>query len=207
MTVINPNRHPVLVGIDAEVLAELMRRARPFLDEPNDVLRAVLGLGARRDDAQAPATRARQDADAETAATRRRPGARHAAAAGRAAAAARSTTPPRATPPSRATTPPRAPKGSLTREEAFEIPLLEALERAGGELPARAALAAVGAAMAGVLNEEDRFEDDQGVARWQKRVPFVRLKLVERGLMRRDSARGVWAISDAGRRRLARARG
>lgn len=60
--------------------------------------------------------------------------------------------------------------------------------------------------MRDVLNDEDRYEDDKAVARWQKRVPFVRLKLIERRLMRSDAPRGVWAISELGRRHLASAR-
>jgi hypothetical protein len=57
--------------------------------------------------------------------------------------------------------------------------------------------------MEGVLNEHDRFVDERGVTRWQKRVPFVRMKLVERGLLDGDAPRGIWQLTDAGRDSLA----
>lgn len=170
---INPNNYETVIGIDDEVLAALVASARPFLDEPNDVLRRLLGL----DNAEPASSAIVVDpALVPAVSPKRRPRARVKRA--------------------------RAVKGSLTREEAFEIPLLSALEQAGGALSVSDALAAVGVSMADTLNAEDHYADDKGVERWQKRVPFVRLKLVNRGLMRNDAPRGIWAISEAGRRYL-----
>lgn len=180
--IINPNEYGTLIGVDDEVLAELQRRALPFIDDPNGVLRRELGLDS--------ANGRRQPANAKPA---DRPTTTPRANGAQARGVARTMH----------KKPPRAPKGSLTPEEAFELPLLRALADAGGQMPAREALVRVGALMSEVLNTEDRFEDNKGVARWEKRVPFVRLKLVERGLMRKDAPRGFWEISDAGRQRLA----
>ncbi len=77
--------------------------------------------------------------------------------------------------------------------------MLEVLDEANGSAPSREVLTRVGQVMANVLNDEDRYEDDRGIARWQKRVPFVRLKLVQRGLMSNDAERGIWQITDEGR--------
>ena len=177
MTVINPNDYDTMVGIDNDVLTGLTERARPFVDDPNAVLRRLLDLDPS-DSLPASST---NGASANTKPRPRR--------AGRAAKSS--------------TKPPRAPKGSLTPEDAFEQPILSALDEAGGVLPYRDALEAVGRHMEASLNEHDRFIDDKGVARWEKRVPFVRLRLVERGLLAGDSPRGIWQLTHAGRSLLA----
>jgi hypothetical protein len=178
MNIINPQEHENLVGIDSEVMARLADLAEPFVDDPNSVLRRELGLD-RPAQAVSNGAAASPALDRPTARRTRRGTSRR----------------PRLTP--------RAPKGSLTPEEAFEQPILAALHDAGGALPFRHALEAVGRRMEGVLNEHDRVADERGVARWQKRVPFVRLKLVERGLLDGDAPRGIWQLTDAGREALA----
>ena len=180
---INPRGHPTLVGIDDEVLGALTGQAVPFIDDPNAVLRRLLGLdvgNAHQNNGKAeisiPAS-TRTTAPAQKGSAKRRP------PSGRSKVK-----------------PPRAPKGSLTPEEAFEQPILEVLEAApDGQLPAREVVQEVGQRMGHVLNEHDRFTDDEGVSRWEKRVPFVRMRLVERGLLSKDAPRGVWEITDDGR--------
>lgn len=176
---INPMSHDTLIGIDDEVLAALTEKAVPFIDDPNAVIRREIGLDqaplARNGDAPEPPLQRRT----KTKRTR-----------------------------TRATTvakpkPPRAPKGSLTPEEAFEEPILAVLNEAGGSMPVREAIRAVGERMDNLLNEHDLFRDDTGVARWEKRVPFVRLRLVEHGLLKKEAPRGVWEITEAGGERIA----
>lgn len=179
MPVINPNNYDTVIGIDGDVLAGLTERARPFVDDPNAVLRRLLELDP-------PESRGTTSTNGTAAGTRPRSSSR------RSGRAARSST-----------KPPRAPKGSLTPEEAFEQPILTVLDEAGGSLPYREALTAVGERMEPILNEHDRFTDDKGVARWEKRVPFVRLRLVERGLLAGDAPRGIWQLTDQGRAALA----
>jgi hypothetical protein len=41
-----------------------------------------------------------------------------------------------------------------------------------------------------------------GDIRWRNRAQFVRLRLIERGDMKKDSPRGLWEITDQGRDRL-----
>ncbi len=181
-TQINPRSYGTLVGIDDEVLKALTERAVPFIDDPNAVLRRLLEL------------------DVATGQTNGRPSpARPLRLTRSPAAPARGRVM-----PSKSSKPPRAPKGSLTPEEAFEVPILEVLSVASnGERPSRDVVREVGARMDARLNEHDRFEDDKGVARWEKRVPFVRMRLVERGLLSKDAPRGSWKITDAGREWLA----
>jgi Mrr N-terminal domain len=175
---INPQNHEILIGIDAEVLDALTKDAKPFVDDPNAVLRRKLGL-----DASAASLNGSEHARAKSS-RRSRPGRE------------------RSERKRKALLPKRAPKGSLTPEPAFEAPILSALDQGDGELPVRDVLTAVGSQMKDVLNEEDLFTDEKGVARWEKRVPFVRLRLVERGLLDNDAPRGMWRITDAGRDHL-----
>jgi hypothetical protein len=96
----------------------------------------------------------------------------------------------------------RAPSNALLSESAYELPLLKTLDDAGGRLPTREAVRAVGKAVAGELMPMDHDVLEHGRERWEMRVQFARLRLVEAGLLERESPRGVWEISRAGRERL-----
>lgn len=41
-----------------------------------------------------------------------------------------------------------------------------------------------------------------GEVRWRNRARFARLRMKERGLLNDKSARGIWELTDAGRRFL-----
>lgn len=179
MPTINPHNHDTLIGVDPEVLEAIAADAQPFVDDPNAVLRRKLGLtaaGSQSSKAESLASPSRSRSAPKRSAKR---GQEHNTEAA-----------------------PRAPKGSLTPEAEFIDPILRALEEGGGELPIREVLASVGEQMANTLNEHDKFEDEKGVARWQKRVPFVRLRLVEHGLLASDAPRGMWRISPEGHEHL-----
>jgi len=60
----------------------------------------------------------------------------------------------------------------------------------------------VGKLVGDQLTALDRERLETGDIRWHKRVQFTRLRLVERGLVKKDSPRGVWEITDDGRRAL-----
>jgi hypothetical protein len=188
--IINPAEHETLIGIDAEVLEALKQRARPFIDDPNAVLRRQLGIDQSASPNGHQITKVPDTPRVRREATGPNPMSAPDRSTGLRSAASK-------------TKPPRAPKGSLTREEMFEEPLLRALVEAGGRLTAREVMTRVGSSMSGRLNQEDLLQDEKGVARWEKRVPFVRLKLVARGLMTKDAPRGTWEISDQGRDHIA----
>lgn len=93
---------------------------------------------------------------------------------------------------------PRAPLGTLLPEREYELPILRYLTREGGQAPSRDVVNAVGRELSDKLTDDDREMLSSGGIRWENRVHFTRLRLVERGLIRRDGPRGVWALTEAG---------
>ncbi len=96
----------------------------------------------------------------------------------------------------------RTASGVLLPEREYEVPILRYLDERGGRAPSREVIEAVGEALAGELTALDKRPLQSGGIRWQKRAAFVRLRLVERGELVKDSPRGTWEISDKGRERL-----
>lgn len=181
------------IRIDMEVFEALQKRAKPFVDTPNSVLRRELGLedaptnlvdidrNIESLDEQgvepAPA-RPLQEASAKSSRDRgRKTGRKRTRRVGV-----------------------RSAPGTLLPEERYERPILQGLIERGGEAPAREIVDAVGEMLQNEFTEMDRKRLSSGGIRWQTRVQFVRLRLVERGWLRKDSQRGIWAISDEGRK-------
>jgi len=179
------------VRVDDDVYEELKAHAEPFVDTPNTVLRRLLGLSVGSAD-QAKADQPGDERPTATGLTtvpaRREPSAK----------STKTSRPNRKTSSKRT----RAPAGALLPEESYELPLLMALVGLGGSGPSREVIDRVGAALDGKLTELDRESLKSGGIRWQSRVQFVRLRLIEQGLMLKDTGRGIWAISDLGRERL-----
>ena len=167
--------HPV--DLDPDVFEYLRSNAEPFVDTPNTVLRRLLGLnGASAEPAVAPsAVPFPQPARERKTATPKKKGAKAARARTRAAA------------------------GTLLPEERYEMPLLQALVDAGGQAPYRDVVEAVGRALTGDLMPADLENLNSGGIRWQSRLQFVRLRLIERGYLDKETPRGIWGITDAGR--------
>jgi len=101
----------------------------------------------------------------------------------------------------------RIPRGICTPEEAYKLPILKALDELGGSARTKDALARVKKLMKEVLNKTDyleyKYKNITGVYTvvepcWQKRTKWVRYKLMKEGLVKSDSRRGVWEISEAG---------
>jgi hypothetical protein len=184
----------------------LKEHAEPFVDTPDSVIRRLLGLategtgglnvdaaeapvgvaaGPRANDANPPPEAAAANSSAKR---RRRPG------------AARVSRPrSRRSVGQRA---PRAPRGSLLAEDAYEIPILQALADHGGRAGKNEVLDALESRLGDQLTELDRTPITSGEVRWRNRAQFVRLRLVERGEIKRNSPRGIWELSDAGNARL-----
>ena len=97
------------------------------------------------------------------------------------------------------TTRTRAASGTLLAEEKYEIPLLTSLIEMGGTGPSKEVIESVGKKLGGQLTDVDRATLNSGGVRWQSRVQFVRLRMIEQGLMLKETGRGIWGISDAGR--------
>jgi len=177
------------IGIDREVWQTLKADAEPFVDTPNSVLRRRLGLDPSRDGGVDSVQPPPRGADGSSA-----------AAAGRTVHARRAS--PNGKGPARK----RAPRGSLLPEEAYELPILEILDKHGGRVPTREVIGEVGELVRDSLTPLDNEELSTGGYRWQKRIQFTRLRLVERGLVKKNSPRGVWEITDDGREALANSR-
>jgi len=92
-------------------------------------------------------------------------------------------------------------KGMRTPEEAFRRPLLETLMEAGGSASVNVVLDKLEGKMGAFLNEYDYqpLPSNPNTTRWRNNAQWCRNTLVQEGLMRHDSARGIWAISDRGR--------
>lgn len=169
------------IEVDQEVFAALQERAQPFVDTPNSVLRRLLDL-----DEVGP-TRS-EDIEVLADPTKQRP------AASRPKAKRKSSKPQ----PART----RAPAGSLLPEGEYEIPMLQALAELGGSAPSRDVVALVGEKLGGRLTEMDRSTLASGGVRWENRLQFVRLRLIDQGLMVKETGRGIWTISEAGKQKL-----
>jgi hypothetical protein len=97
---------------------------------------------------------------------------------------------------------PRARPGSILPHEAYVRPILRTLAEAGGSASTTSVIDAVGQELGDRLTDLDRDRLTSGNIRWQNRVQWVRLRLVERGMIEARSPRGVWTITAAGRRFL-----
>lgn len=169
------------VELDDEVFELLKSKAEPFVDTPNSVLRRLLGIDGTRSKPRAVPT-------SESVASPSTAGMRPARKGGKPRSSAKSS-------PKRT----RAASGTLLPEEKYELPLLKALADAGGQAPYRDVVEAVGRELKDQLMPADFEYLNSGAIRWQSRLQFVRLRLIERGYLDKNAPRGVWAITDTGR--------
>lgn len=169
------------IEIDDDVFEHLKSQAEPFTDTPNTVLRRLLNMNGGVALPSQPTTTARSDSPEKQLAPR-------SGKRGKGKKQARRT---------------RAASGTLLPEQAYEKPLLRALVDAGGEAPYRNVLDSVGQSLERALMPADFEKLSSGGIRWHSRLQFVRLRLIERGELDRDAPRGVWRITDAGRKALA----
>lgn len=169
------------IEIDEDVFSYLKSKAEPFVDTPNSVLRRELRIDVRSSE---PAIASESPAPASTAKVN----------------VNRPKTKPVKDKPKRT----RAASGTLLPEERYERPLLKALaDTPTGQAPYRDVVEAVGNELKDELMAADFENLTSGAVRWQSRLQFVRLRLIERGMLDKDAPRGVWGITDEGRAFLA----
>lgn len=98
----------------------------------------------------------------------------------------------------------RLPRGLKTPLEEHKAPILRALVELGGSAEINVVLDRVYELMKDGLNEYDLapIPSDETTPRWRNTAQWARNRLREAGLIRDDTARGFWAISDTGRRWL-----
>ena len=95
-------------------------------------------------------------------------------------------------------------RGLRTREEAYYRPILEALQTLGGSAQVGQVLDRVLQSMRGTLKDVDYepLASEPDMPRWKNTAQWARNSMVKEGLLRADSPRGVWQISEAGIRFL-----
>ena len=173
------------IRVDRDVYQSLQQRAVPFVDSPNDVLRRLLNLD--RDEPRTNPDGIDGSAHTKTRTSEDR------AKRSKASQQSRSGRRKRLAKPI---------AGTLLPEQEYFVPLLLALSERGGTAPSREVIEAVGKRLDSRLTSFDKQKTSSGVIRWQNRTQFVRLRLVEEGLLARDSGRGIWSLTDTGRARL-----
>jgi hypothetical protein len=98
-------------------------------------------------------------------------------------------------------------RGLRTPETAFYAPILQALNELGGTARTIDVVKRVGDLMASVLSGDDRGPlQSTGLPRWENTTQFARYSMVRSGLLKSDSPRGTWAISEKGMEHLQRTR-
>ena len=96
-------------------------------------------------------------------------------------------------------------QGSKTPNSEYKIPILQVLTDFGGRGKVKEILERVYEKMKDVLNSFDLEVLSSGFdVRWRNAAQWARNSLVRDGLMKSDSPRGVWEISEAGRQWLAK---
>lgn len=145
-----------LIKIDDEVWEELKKRAEPFVDSENDVLRRVFGL----DNHPRRSLVHREEIGQITK------------------------------------------NGYGLREVDYKQPILEVVVSMGGHAKFTAVLDAVGKRVKDRFTVKDLEPHPSGGPRWRNRAAFERLRMVHEGLLASNSPRGIWEITDLGRRWL-----
>lgn len=168
------------IRVDDEVYDHLQRHARPFVDTPNSVLRRLLDIEPHSGEVQAQKMQGASRQPSSRGAKRRHRPSKRAGTLSR-----------------------RAQTGTILPAEEYDIPLLAVIDERGGSAPARQVIDALGKRLGARLTPLDRERLASGGVRWENRAQFVRLRLVEAGLLAKNTPRGTWSLTDLGRAKLA----
>ena len=95
--------------------------------------------------------------------------------------------------------------GEGTERQAYRVPILRALIALGGRAPIRQVLERVEQRLRNSLTPADLEELPSGQRlRWQENAEWERFHMVREGLLSSGSPRGIWEITEEGRRFLER---
>lgn len=95
------------------------------------------------------------------------------------------------------------PRPRFTPVSAYWKPMLEALADLGGSAERDVVVQLVGKKLSGTLTDADKqMLPSGGQIRWENRIAFQRENMKRQGLIRADSPRGIWEITEEGRRWL-----
>lgn len=99
----------------------------------------------------------------------------------------------------------RLQRGMRTPESAYYQPILRVLNELGGSAKMNDVLVKVEQAMRGILKQVDYEPLTSGLdMRWRNTAQWARNSMVRDGLLKSNSPKGVWEITDAGRLALAK---
>jgi hypothetical protein len=99
--------------------------------------------------------------------------------------------------------PKAARQGHKLPQKEFRLPLLATLRDLGGKSPTKIVRERMERKLASQLSDDDYSPVAGGEPRWWNAVCWQRLVLVKQGLLKDDSERGVWELSERGRQFLA----
>ncbi len=96
----------------------------------------------------------------------------------------------------------RLQKGLRTPEDEFKIPILESLIEVGGKAEMKEILKKVNNKMKDKLNEYDfsTLPSNPNQKRWENTAQWARNTMVNDGLLSSESPRGIWEITEKGRK-------
>lgn len=92
----------------------------------------------------------------------------------------------------------RAKPGELLDRHEYDQPILDVLARMGGSANGSDVIDAVGEIVADRLTARDKDRIESGVVRWRNRAAWRRFNLVKQGLLKDQSPRGIWELTDEG---------
>ena len=96
------------------------------------------------------------------------------------------------------TGPNRIQKGRTVQREAYISPILESLYERGGRASGSDVLETVEQKTRHLFSEVDYEVVNGNVPRWRKGAQWTHQDLIKRGLLKRDSARGIWELTEQG---------
>jgi hypothetical protein len=91
-------------------------------------------------------------------------------------------------------------RGETLADKEYEPALLKALSEAGGHAAASVVINRVGDLLTDQFLAADLETLQSGELRWRNRVQFARLRLVRSGHLKKQSPRGIWELTDFGRK-------
>jgi restriction system protein len=102
--------------------------------------------------------------------------------------------------------PRKVPRGQLIPMESYFLPILKVVAKMGGSCRSKVVLDAVAKIMHPLFTEADLapIASNPNEPRWRKLAQWARLAMVKEGLLRDDSPRGVWEITEKGLQMLER---
>jgi len=96
----------------------------------------------------------------------------------------------------------RLERGLRTPEESYVMPILESIIELGGKAEMKDVLNLVHEKMKNILNSYDYepLPSNPKQKRWENTAQWARNTMVNEGLLAKDSPRGIWEITDKGRK-------